>query len=39
MKQYVKKPIPVSALQWTGDNLEEMKAFCEFAKIDFSYLK
>ena len=28
MKQYVKKPIPVSALQWTGDNLEEMKAFC-----------
>jgi hypothetical protein len=28
MKQYVKKPIPVSALQWTGDNLEEIKAFC-----------
>ena len=28
MKQYVKKSIPVSALQWTGDNLEEIKAFC-----------
>jgi hypothetical protein len=28
MKQYVKKPIPVSALQWTGDNLEDIKAFC-----------
>jgi hypothetical protein len=28
MKQYVKKPIPVSALQWTGKNLEEIKAFC-----------
>lgn len=28
MKQYVKKPIPVSALQWKGDNLEEIKAFC-----------
>ena len=28
MKQYVKKPIPVSALQWTGENLEEIKAFC-----------
>jgi hypothetical protein len=28
MKKYVKKPIPVSALQWTGDNLEEIKAFC-----------
>jgi hypothetical protein len=27
-KKYVKKPIPVSALQWTGENLEEIKAFC-----------
>jgi hypothetical protein len=30
MKQYVKKPIPVSALQWTGKNLEEIKAFCTY---------
>ena len=28
MKKYVKKPIPISALQWTGDNLEEIKSFC-----------
>ena len=28
MKQYIKKPIPISALQWTGENLEEIKAFC-----------
>jgi|694.fasta_scaffold139023_2 hypothetical protein len=27
-KKYIKKPIPVSALQWTGENLEEIKAFC-----------
>jgi hypothetical protein len=27
-KKYVKKPIPVSALQWTGENFEEIKAFC-----------
>ena len=32
MKQYVKKPIPVSALQWTGENLEEIKAFCTDSK-------
>ena len=28
MKHYVKKPIPVLALQWTGENLEEIKSFC-----------
>ena len=27
-KKYVKKPIPVSAIQWTGENFEEIKAFC-----------
>ena len=27
-KKYIKKPIPVSALQWTGKNLDEIKAFC-----------
>ena len=26
-KKYVKKPIPVSAIQWTGENFEEIKAF------------
>jgi hypothetical protein len=24
----VKKPIPVQAVQWTGDNFEEVKKFC-----------
>jgi hypothetical protein len=28
MKMYVKKPIPVPALQWTGDNFQEIKDFC-----------
>jgi len=28
MKKYVKKPIPVSALQWTGENLVKIKLFC-----------
>lgn len=28
MKQYVKKPIPVSALQWTGKNIDKIKEFC-----------
>lgn len=28
MKKYIKKPIPVSALQWTGENYEEIKTFC-----------
>jgi hypothetical protein len=37
MKQYVKKPIPVSALQWTGDNLEEIKAFCTDSNGDSKY--
>jgi hypothetical protein len=29
MKTYVKKPIPVPALQWKGDNLQEIKDFCK----------
>lgn len=28
MKMYVKKPIPVPALQWKGDNFQEIKDFC-----------
>jgi len=28
MKQYIKKPIPVLALQKTGNNLEEIKSSC-----------
>lgn len=25
---YVKKPIPVSSIQWTGDNFQSVKLFC-----------
>ncbi len=28
MNYYIKKPIPVPALQWTGKNIEEIKSFC-----------
>lgn len=27
MKMYVKKPIPIAAVQWTGDNVKEMMKF------------
>ena len=27
IKKYVKKPIPVEAVQFTGDNLEELQEF------------
>lgn len=28
IKKYVKKPIVVKAVQWTGDNLNEIREFC-----------
>lgn len=27
-KTYVKKPIPVEAIQWTGENKKEIENFC-----------
>jgi len=27
VKKYVKKPIPVEAIQWTGDNFDELEDF------------
>lgn len=33
MKKYVKKPIPVEALQWTGDNPREILDFCKGAAV------
>lgn len=27
MAQYKKKPVAIEAIQWTGDNLEEIKSF------------
>jgi hypothetical protein len=34
MKMYVKKPIPVPALQWKGDNLQEIKDFCKDENLE-----
>ena len=33
MKKYVKKPIPVEALQWTGNNPREILDFCKDAAV------
>jgi len=38
-KKYIKKPIPVSALQWTGENLTEFKSFCDENKIPYAITK
>ena len=32
-KKYVKKPIPVEAVQWTGENVDEIKEFCKDAEF------
>lgn len=29
IKKYVKKPIEIEAVQWTGDNIVEVKKFAE----------
>jgi len=29
MRRYRKKPIEVEAIQWTGDNLDEITSFCD----------
>lgn len=36
MRRYVKKPVEIEALQWTGENVEEMVNFCSAC---FSYEK
>ena len=28
VKQYVKRPVVIQALQWTGENIDEVTAFC-----------
>lgn len=33
MAKYRKKPLVIEAIQWTGDNWEEVKAFCLTAYI------
>lgn len=35
MSFYVKKPIPIIAIQWTGDNLIELTTFCNENNIPY----
>lgn len=34
IKTYVRKPEPIQAIQWTGDNLEEIRRFIGYDKRD-----
>ena len=34
VKTYVRKPEPIQAIQWTGDNLEEIRRFTGYDKRD-----
>jgi hypothetical protein len=36
MHRYVKKPVEIDAIQWTGENTQEILAFCDEC---FSYQK
>jgi len=36
LKKYVKKPVEIEAIQWTGENTKEILAFCHDC---FSYQK
>lgn len=36
---YRNKPMIVEALQWTGENFDEIKCFCHDAYLDFDYQK
>ena len=35
VKSYVKRPIPIEAIQWNGKNFDEVKAFCKDAMIAY----
>lgn len=35
MKKYVKKPLPVEAVQWTGGNRAEIANFCHKARFEY----
>lgn len=38
VKKYVKKPIPIDAVQYTGDNIDEVQDFCSDAFIEDGWL-
>ena len=35
MKKYIKKPIPIEAVQWTGGNRAEILSFCNQARFEY----
>ena len=37
--KYRKKPIVIEAIQWTGDNFNEIRKFCPIIKIPWSESK
>lgn len=37
IRTYRKKPLVVEALQWTGDNLAEVYAFCPIIQSEFPH--
>jgi hypothetical protein len=39
MHKYRKKPVEIEALQWTGDNLEDIFKFCDQAYFNSGQLK
>lgn len=38
-KKYIKKPIPVEAVQYTGKNFDEVQSFCTDAFTEDGWLK
>ena len=34
IKKYVKKPVEIEAVQWTGSNLEELYSYIEIIGVD-----
>ena len=34
IKTYIRKPEPIQAIQWTGDNLEEIRRFIGYEKLN-----
>ena len=32
IKKYIKKPVIIEAVQWTDDNISEIKDFCRWIK-------
>jgi hypothetical protein len=39
MHKYRKKPVEINALQWTGDNLEDIFKFCDQSYFNSGQLK